>query len=299
MKIFPQLTDHYHLPTVYDSVIINEGTPLMQSGGDEYEPFRVELKPQSTTIDFSKRATNIEAILQRTHILTASFINETLKNDHSLQKKLDLALDLKDILQNNESVLDYLAHYLALWCLPPPNIRKIAFPIAGRLTTEEDFEKTMRKDFPKLADNAPLAFDYILQIQHFRGEYTLIELNELVNRLKHRDLTDFEIITHKSVVFTCNETGFRLGEMGFNKIELGANASLEIRSSKLTAVIKGPCLITKDDYSSVIGTQNLKIEEQDLSLLSIDGYSKSLTGLIQSFSKNIFRIANDICGRLK
>lgn len=299
MKIHPQLSDHYHLPMIYENVYILTGGAVINNSSPVNDSFSVSINPNSTDPKNQKRAKDIQAILKKTYTETKDFINVALGDKIDDEVKEKLILDLKTLVENYRSILDYIAHYIAQKCQPIPDSRKVQFPIAKTNVTEAVFKSQLTGAFPNLEINCKPVFDYLLSIQHFNNEIVLSELNELANGNKHRELATLEYVEHESLLLSCGEVGIRLGELGVSKIEIGENGMLVLNNRNKQSTIKGPVTLTVNNYSSITSVPNIEIKAERLNLLSQTGHSKSIAGQVWSISSNIFRIVNRICNDLK
>jgi len=83
--------------------------------------------------------------------------------------------------------------------------------------------------------------------------------------------------------------------LGFNLIKIEKNAKIIIQDENSKAIINGPCEFTCSDYSCLKDISNLEIREEVIELIKPKGFNRSLVGLLNSISKNILRIINDLC----
>ena len=92
---------------------------------------------------------------------------------------------IKNLLENERSVLVYLAMHIRVSCCSPPKPReKIYFPIFGKRKT---FVVKADKWLPGLQTSNRELWNYLDSVQPYpqRGENSLRDLNWLVNRKKH------------------------------------------------------------------------------------------------------------------
>lgn len=96
-----------------------------------------------------------------------------------------VTVEIKNLLENERSILDYLAFHVRTSCCTRPNAKeKIYFPIAS---TRKAFRTKAGKTFPGLQASNPELWTYLDSVQPYprRGENALRDLTSLVNRKKH------------------------------------------------------------------------------------------------------------------
>ncbi len=298
MTIQPDFNQHFSFPTVYDDINFLDKEITIKDDFENLKSFTVVLQPFGTDANIIKRAKDIQAILQKTHNETQKVISLSLEQKQDDKTIKELQLEIKSVIENYRSLLDYTAHYIAQKCNPIPSERKTYFPIASKTVSEVDFTNKLKKDFPNLESNCKEVFDYLIYIQHFNNDYFLSDLNDLVNEFKHRGLPELEVKNYKPIIATCGNIGVRIGELGFNSIEIQQNGKL-IFEDKEQATISGPCKISLQNYNDMLNIDNLNITQEEYNLLTPKGSSKSITGLLWTFSINILRVINNICIKLK
>ena len=101
----------------------------------------------------------------------------------------ELRVELKNLLENHRSALEYVLHYLAERCTPKPAPERVQFPVAKPNDTAATFGKKLDRWFPGLSAGAPKARDHLLSIQEFNGETWLRDLANLTNFNKHHSLS--------------------------------------------------------------------------------------------------------------
>jgi hypothetical protein len=101
-----------------------------------------------------------------------------------------LAVLVKNMLENLRSALDYLGHHIRKRCCPSANPKKLFyFPL---LRTKADFLRKMKDWYPGLKENCPEIWRYLEGIQPYpqRGKRlrSLRDLKRLSNLTKHSRL---------------------------------------------------------------------------------------------------------------
>lgn len=114
----------------------------------------------------------------------------SLKNDYQASLKAkevseDLKVDIKNILENLRSCLDYIARdvYEKLISSPP---ERLYFPIRHTAT---EFQQVVFRDFPSLDKLAPNIYAVIEKLQPYNDPW-LGNFNRLNNNNKHEDLVE-------------------------------------------------------------------------------------------------------------
>ena len=149
---------------------------------------------------------------------------------------------VKSVLEHLRSCLEYSAQDISCTLTEPKE--KIYFPYANNYV---DFEKSIKRNLPKLDSAFPKIYEQILLIQNFKsGDDWLIKLCNLTNKAKHNDAItihgDEEIV--KSIY---------IGAKGFNLARLDGNCSnIRFTNNRVNGVLiddfifdKGKIEITK------------------------------------------------------
>jgi hypothetical protein len=134
-----------------------------------------------------QRGDSIAAMLQRTERELRSVREKYLALGDTNEVPLELRVDIHDLLNHHRALLEYSAQEIAAICYPRP--KRPGFPIANRSKKREDFAKEIDQKFPGLSRGAPELRDYLLSVQHFRGDPWLDTFNTLANQNKHDELS--------------------------------------------------------------------------------------------------------------
>jgi len=295
MKIIPQLSDNYLLPTIYDDVCIAKNIKIdFTLDNNVNNSFTITVGPNNSNSENIERVKDIQSLLKWNYIKTQEFLSNSHANEVNDELIEKLRIDIKDILNNYRTLLDYTSHYIAQVCQPIPSKRKVQFPIANITVDEQIFRKKLSDLFPNLETRCNELYEYLICLQHFKGDKLLSELNELVNESKHRKLNKLVFKEHKSLILSCDGVGLRIGELGFNKLELEDMSEVRLLGKSFSATITGPLIITANNYPK-LEVQNLVVKSELLTMLTEENSSKSIAGQVWSYSSNIFRIINNIC----
>jgi len=102
---------------------------------------------------------------------------------------VEVSIEVKGILENLRSPLDYLARDIWDKCIGGEPHNRLYFPIGIR--SEADFVGRVGRDFPDLAAKSVTVYTALDALQMYRptGRRALPMLSELVNANKHNDLT--------------------------------------------------------------------------------------------------------------
>ncbi|MFH1103296.1 MAG: hypothetical protein V1714_05970, partial [Pseudomonadota bacterium] len=116
--MFPNWHDHIHVPTVGDDVRIGSHTITVDASTVRPENFQVSVQPRTATGMLSEQGRAIGVLLQRTHGDTAQFLDKYLRPNIEPTEADQLRVDLKNLLENHKSALEYTAHHIADFCTP-------------------------------------------------------------------------------------------------------------------------------------------------------------------------------------
>lgn len=98
----------------------------------------------------------------------------------------DLKIDIKNILENLRSCLDYLACDVSEACITGKQLGKIYFPIRQ---SKQEFDQAINKDFPNLQATNSDVYNILESVQPYHDKW-LGEFNRLNNNNKHQDLEE-------------------------------------------------------------------------------------------------------------
>jgi hypothetical protein len=298
--MFPDWHDHFSIPTVGDDVVIASPHLITVDAKPERPTeFRIAVQPRSSDGILSSHAKALGTLLRRTHSDTARFLDRYLQKSIEPPELAELSVDLKNILENHRSALDYVAHHLADRCTPRPSPEQVQFPVANRQDNAVSFSKKIDKWFPGLASVAPNAKDHLLAIQQFSGEHWLRQLADLSNFNKHRTLSAQQPASFNSVLVRHGASGVRLGELGLRSCKIEAGGTLRFEDPAGNHIdLGGPLLLNSSSTYLSNCDSRLEFILEERELYCIPGSNESIAGLVWTIAKNVFRTVNQICGHL-
>jgi hypothetical protein len=289
MRVFPDWHDPLHVPTVGDDVRILH-VVMLDARAPREQTFQVSVQPRSATGVLSDRALAIADLLQTTHGATALFLNRYLRSTVGPEGLGKLRVDLKNLLENYRSALEYAAHYMAARCAPPLPPDQVQFPVANSNDTAATFARKLDRWFPGLETSAPKVRDHVLSIQGFSGEKWLRQLHELTNFNKHRCLSPQEIGLFRSVVVRYDGIGLRFGELGLQSLRLEKGGTLRFQDAAGQRVdLDVPCVLDGATSSILSADPRIEIVREERQLYRIPGQQQSLATTVWSLAKNVFR----------
>lgn len=284
-------------PTVDDCIV--NAFELMMDKTPPSRKFTLVVEPPNSTGSMSERGNAVSTILKRTHANTAAFLNLLLDRQSGGRDVEDLRVDLKNLLENHRSALEYVAHYMAEKCTPVPRPKNVQFPVAKPSDDPVTFSQQLNRWFPGLASKYPALITHLISIQPFSAEQWLHRLSEMTNYHKHHSLPTWESAVFESIVVRLGDNGLRVGELGFQSIELKPTGKILFPiDDTQTAELSGPCTL---DASTAVFPKcdpRIVIEKQEHELLRIRGASHSIAHEIWTISKNVFRTVHTVCSHL-
>ena len=296
--MFPNWHDELGVPTVGDDIIINHIITVHQSKNNQ-TGFRVAVQPKSPDGILREHARSIATLLQHNHTLTERLLDQYINSSVSSLRTDNLRVNLKNILENYRSSLEYIAHYMAEHCDPKPALHRVQFPVANKKDDENTFSAKLDKWFPKLSYSKPEVKKYIISIQHFKGESWLQDLSNLTNFNKHRTLSSQLIREFKSVLIFFDGVGVRLGNLGFNSIAIHKDGAIKFKGlNGNEASILGPCRLAVNNLSTSTFDDGIRVSYELHNMYFIPPSPKSLPHLVWEISKNVYRTVNNICALL-
>ncbi|MEW8026566.1 MAG: hypothetical protein AB2792_20685 [Candidatus Thiodiazotropha sp.] len=296
--IFPNWQGSLGVPTVGDSITTKYEIYFESKETDRKQPL-MYIQPRSLDGILTERGEDIRDLLQYNHTLTENLLEQYLASKTSLAISANLKGNLKNVLENYRSLLEYVSHYMADYCYPKPSVEKIQFPVANKNDTEGSFSRKIDKWYPGLGDEKPKVKEFLISQQHFSGEYWLNDLTVLSNANKHRALSRPVLNEFESTLVYFQGAGVRLGHMGLSYVKIEEEGALKfIGGNGEEAFIGGPCLLTVNNIPEKALDPGIIVKKESSLMHHIEGTSSSLAQTIWVISKNVYRTVSSICGRL-
>jgi hypothetical protein len=297
--MFPDWHDHIHIPTVGDDVIVGSHTITVDPNRVRPQSFQVSVQPRTGMGVLLEQGRAILALLQSTHGDAARFLDRYVQSSMEAAEADELRVELKNLLENYRSALEYTAHYIADVCTPKPPQNRVQFPVAKPGDTAATFAPKLDRWFPGLSTSAPRVRDYLLSIQDFSGEPWLRQLADLTNFNKHRSLSAQEPGDFHSVVVRFGDAGVRLGELGLRSLSLETGGVLRfVNSAGQRVDLVGPVVLDANTTSLPGADPRIEVLSEKRRLYRIPGCNESIAGTLWSVDKNVFRAVDRICALL-
>lgn len=296
--MYPDWITDFGAPTV-DDRIINAFELTVDPPPPPPRQLTLLVEPGNGTRSMSDRGNAVAAILRKTHNTTALFLNAILNNDPQKIDIESLRVDLKNLLENHRSALEYVAHYMAEKCVPIPRPKDVQFPVAKPSDDPIGFSQKLNKWFPGLSSSHPALVTYLIGMQPFNSDAWLHRLSEWTNYHKHHSLPVWELATFDSLIIHVGEDGLRVGELGFQSIELTPTGKIVFKiGNEVPAELGGPAKIDLSSTNFAVCDPRIIIERQSLDLYRLRGEHHSIAHEVWSISKNVFRAIHTICYHL-
>ncbi len=130
----------------------------------------------------------IKNICDRTHERIKE-VSAKIENNDLVLDETEICLEVKHILEDMQSVLDYIAVDIHNKYCPTHNLKKVYFLYTNEIEQESDFINKINTYFPKLYNNNFDVYKILANVQSFKDNSNwLIKLNDLTNEVKHNDL---------------------------------------------------------------------------------------------------------------
>lgn len=299
MIVFPDWHDNISIPSVGDDVRIIGDSVTVDASTVRAQSFQVSVQPRTAAGVLSKRGHAIGTLLQTSHRRTAQFLDRYLRPHIEPAEAGGLSVELKNLLEDYRSALEYTAHHIANFCNPKPPPRGVQFPVATLKDTAATFEHKLDQKFPGLSTSKPKVRDYLLSIQEFNNEMWLRQLADLSNFNKHHLLSAQELGEFHSVLVGFAGAGVRLGELGLRSLTLDAVGVLRfVDSDGKHADLEGPRVLDMNTISLPGTDPRIKLLREKRQLYRIPGQKESIAGMLWIIDKSVFRAVASICALL-
>lgn len=280
--LFPPMVGEPGVPGFGDKVIVEEYKyEMLLSVGPEKKTTML-----ASVLKNAKSGDSVHLMLPDNVRRLGKIATTYAYNPSPPTKSNELRLELKSLLENYRSVLDYLAHDIAAICKPPPKPKNVFFPIAGPAENRKQFEGRLRKGFPGLERIAPELFRYLVSIQEFEGTSWLRLLGATVNQMKHRGLVGWETVTCRSLIIHNKGVGLRFGEAGLLSMEIADKKAIAIKApdGKIQK-IRGPQFIDVNTTELISADPDIQLDPLTWQTFGLAGTSRSLVGFIAEIDR--------------
>lgn len=296
--VFPDWHDPLGVPTVGDDLRVGFEIRI-DSSSPKPHSFQMAVRPKSEAGTASKRGEALGDLLQATHSATSRFLDHYLDSYFGPHELGPLRVELKNLLENHRSSLEYVAHYLADQCQPRPDATHVQFPIASQTDTANSFSTKLDKWFPGLRAHRPDVKAHLLSIQSFSGETWLTELKELTNFNKHHSLSEQVPASFDSVTVRYGRSAIRFGELGFNSLTIESGGSLVfLGATDADLILDAPTTLSVATSTIAGADSRLEVVKETHHLYCIPGRNRSIAGTVWRISKNVFQTVNILCSLL-
>lgn len=216
-------------------------------------------------------------------------LENKINNENIDINQEDLNYEVKHILHDMQSVLDYIAVDLLENYFDDKKYHKLYFPYAKDSVTEEDFQKSIDEKFPNLQKEDSKLYNEILNLQPFKaGSNWIEEMNKLNNEVKHNGLYIVRVEKTRNVLFSSNDTSMLVkGNTTFGKYDdgLGFNGPGEIYFNgpgRAAIYSNGVMQVGEGTYNLNDNTSNnLKVEKYYEIKIKSDKYEEDIISLLK------------------
>lgn len=242
-----------------------------------------------TQEDADMRKQQVQALIEHAKKGLEKIESEYKSSIESKTIQPSLQIDVKNVMENIRSSLDYLAHDIYDNCIKKdliasgkPEIRDIYFPYGK---DENGFKSTLGKSLPQLNTLCPKLSDIVEGIQpHKSGNDWLYDLCSICNHNKHNALTPQE----KQVVKRTYQVGLK-GSPPSISAPAGA-----IKAPPGAIRIGGEPLIFDESTGIPIQTLGLDVKVTTWVGINFSGTNVDVLRLLRTASSELERISREI-----
>ena len=162
----------------------------------------------------------IKKLLDRVDIDIKKVSNKILDEKYEIDEA-DINIDIKHILEDMQSILDYIAVDIYEKYYGSHDGKRIYFPYT--ISNETDFKTQVNKYFPNLYDNHQDIYSELVKTQCFNDNSDWItKLKKLTNEVKHNELYITKIKKEKNMLMESDDTSMLIkGYPNIQKTENG------------------------------------------------------------------------------
>lgn len=150
-------------------------------------------------------------------------LSRIIQNENSKLDETSINFDVKHILEDMQSVLDYCAVDIHNNFCSTHSNKKIYYLYSDEKETETEYIKRIKKNFPSLYTNHNDVYNEMAQTQWFYDNSNwLIKLNSLTNEVKHNELYILRVKKEKNTMMKSDNPSMLIkGDMNIHKRENG------------------------------------------------------------------------------
>jgi hypothetical protein len=136
----------------------------------------------------------------------------------------DLRIDIKNYFENLYSILQYMAHEIyEKYCPKTKGYHNVYFPITNKNSNKKKFEDLINGYFPNLKNSNLTLYNKLESLQFFYDSNNewLLDLNTIVSKNKHEELSYQKKELFKSIELIVDGSKGRINEGGIFRIKEG------------------------------------------------------------------------------
>lgn len=215
--------------------------------------------------------------------------NKILDDSYQLDE-LDINIDVKHILEDMRSILDYIAvDIYNKYCGSHTN-KKIYFPYSNENEDEQKYISNVNKNFPNLYSNYYSLYKELSNVQSFSdSSYWLIKLVELTNEVKHNELCITKVQKERNIIMASDDTFIQVkGNLNIHKI--GKNR-YGVSGEGAVSVSGDGRLCFSCDGTVVVGNGTYNVDTKESNNLNTEIYYENSVKS-KKYNENIIDLLN-------
>lgn len=150
-------------------------------------------------------------------------LSKTIADHNSKLDEVNINIDIKHILEDMRTILDYIAVDIYNKYCGPRNYKKIYFLYTKDGEDEQSYISKINRNFPNLYGNHYDLYKELSNIQSFSDNTDwLIKLEGLTNEVKHNELCITKVKKERNTVMKSDNISMRIkGDLDIQKTENG------------------------------------------------------------------------------
>lgn len=150
-------------------------------------------------------------------------LSKTISDHNSKLDEVNINIDIKHILEDMRTILDYIAVDIYNKYCGPRNYKKIYFLYTKNGEDEQSYISKINRNFPNLYGNHYDLYKELSNVQSFSDNTDwLIKLESLTNEVKHNELCITKVKKERNTVMKSDNTSMRIkGNLDIQKTENG------------------------------------------------------------------------------